>query len=319
MPDLPHPDSISIKEMINLDKNMFEELIVNPDLQADQWKIYPCATIPYTKIQEEYNSGKYNPYGEFKNPDVLFELLIYVKSKINPWIRLNRVIRDIPKQIIIGGYDNVSMRDDIHKEMKKRGLKCRCIRCREVKTKNININDFELKIRKYSASEGIEYFISFENKEEIILGFLRLRIEENQNPIKEIYFPELKDCSLIRELHVYGQVICHYEENNGNGVQHIGLGKKMINEAIKITKTHKLDKISVISGVGVKNYYIKQGFLTQGNYLVKYLDNPDNPRQSIFDFKNDSSYDYVNEFSTLFCLYYITIIFSIGIYIFYNY
>jgi hypothetical protein len=93
----------------------------------------------------------------------------------------------------------------------------------------------------------------------------------------------------------------------------------MINEAIKITKTHKLDKISVISGVGVKNYYIKQGFLTQGNYLVKYLDNPDNPRQSIFDFKNDSSYDYVNEFSTLFCLYYITIIFSIGIYIFYNY
>lgn len=318
MPDLPHPDTISTEEMIDLDKNMFEELFVNPDLQADQWKIYPCATIPHTKIEEEYKSGKYRPYGELKNPDVLFELLIDVKSKVKPWVRLNRVVRDIPKQIIIGGYDNVSMRNDIHIEMKNRSLKCRCIRCREVQTKNIDIKEFEMKIRRYNASEGIEYFISLENEDEVLLGFIRLRIDENVDVLREVYFPELIDCSLIRELHVYGQVICHYQENTGNnGVQHLGIGKSLINEAIKITKTYNLNKIAVISGVGVKNYYIKQGFLPEGHYIVKDLDISE--KYDIYDFKNDSSYDYVNEFSTSFCWYYISVLFSVCIYIFYNY
>ena len=260
-------------------------------------------------------------------------MLIDVKSKVKPWVRLNRVIRDIPKQIIIGGYDNVSMRNDIHTEMKNRGLRCRCIRCREVQNKNINIKEFEMKVRRYNASEGLEYFISWENQDEVLLGFLRLRIDENPDPIREVYFPELTDCSLIRELHVYGQVICHYQENTGNGnngVQHLGLGKSMINEAIKITKTHNLEKIAVISGVGVKNYYIKQGFLPEGHYLVKDLilneeekekENEEFSlnRQVIYDFKNDSAYDYVNEFSTKFMWYYVAVLLSVCIYIFYNY
>lgn len=274
MPDLPHPLDISMQDMIELDKKMFEKLFENPYLQADQWKIYPCATIPYTKIKRDYESGNYKPYGELRNPDVLFELLIDVKSKVKPWVRLNRVVRDIPKQIIIGGYENVSMRNDLLIEMKKRGLKCRCVRCREIKTKQVNISDFEIKTREYKASNGIEYFISWEDKDENLLGFLRLRIDgnsNNYNKIRNNFFPELEGCSLIRELHVYGQITYHNKENDGFGVQHKGLGKSLIAKAEEISKNNGLYKMAVIAGVGVKNYYIKRGFEENGYYLVKKI------------------------------------------------
>ena len=285
MPDLPHPSYISMEEMIELDKNMFDEFIENPNFQADQWKIYPCATIPFTKIEEEYKNGLYKPYGELKNPDVLFELLVDVKTKVKPWVRLNRVVRDIPKNIIIGGYDNVSMRNDLLIAMKNRGFKCNCIRCREVKTNTININEFKIKIRDYNASDGIEYFISWEDSNDVLLGFLRLRINKNDDKMRDIYFPELNDCTLIRELHIYGQVTCHDKDNNGSGVQHLGLGKALINKAIEITKNYGFGKIAVISGVGVRNYYIKQGFEENdklGFYLIKSINyNKNNIKQTI--------------------------------------
>lgn len=46
------------------------------------------------------------PYPE----DQLFELILSVKAKVHPWIRLNRVIRDIPNQYITGGCSVTNMR-----------------------------------------------------------------------------------------------------------------------------------------------------------------------------------------------------------------
>lgn len=267
IPDLPAPNGYTQEDMINEDKNMFDQFINNQEYQADQWKIYPCATVPWTKIEEWYKEGKYKPYG---NSNHLTEMLINVKTNIKPWIRLNRIIRDIPNTYIIGGNTNTSMRGDLLNIMKKRGLKCNCIRCREIKDKKVNISIFQIKVRKYEASNGYEYFISWENDNELLLGFLRLRICLEENKI----FPELNGCGLIRELHIYGQMINHSETNDGNGnsVQHIGLGRKLIDTAIEITKQNKLNKISVISGVGVKNYYIKYGFEVSEYFLIKNLD-----------------------------------------------
>ena len=45
--------------------------------------------MPWTVLKKWYESGKYKPYEEA----LLFEMLIDVKSKVHPWIRLNRVIR----------------------------------------------------------------------------------------------------------------------------------------------------------------------------------------------------------------------------------
>lgn len=262
MPDLPPPIGLTPAQMVKLDKWMFDQVIDRPEYQADQWKIYPCQTIPYTEIKKWFDNGSYKPYANLPG-NLLFDLLMYVKKNVKPWVRLNRIVRDIPTSCVTGGVNNAAMRNDLLVEMAKNGLKCNCIRCREVKNKHINIQDFNINIRKYNASEGIEYFISWENKEGVLLGFLRLRINKNKY---NVCFPELSGCSLIRELHIYGQVINHDSENVGNGVQHMGLGKGLITKAIDITKKHGLNKIAVISGVGVRDYYIKQNFIQSDTF-----------------------------------------------------
>jgi ELP3 family radical SAM enzyme/protein acetyltransferase len=278
MPDLPHPESITQQEMIDLDRDMFRQIIEKPDYQSDQYKIYPCTIVPYTKIKEWHENGSYQPYANIHedgtNP--LVELLVNVKSHVKPWVRINRVIRDFLLEHIISGNNVTSLRDVIQNEMRKRKIICNCIRCREIKNKDVKIDEFKLIIRQYDASDGDEFFISFENDHNII-GMLRLRI--NKNFINE-YFPELSGCAMIRELHVYGQMLNHDDINNGGSVQHLGIGKMLLNESINITRRHGLNKISVISGIGVRNYYIKQGFKlcetynneqVHGGFLIRQL------------------------------------------------
>ena len=56
------------------------------------------------------------PYGE----EELAALLADVKSRVHPWIRLNRVVRDIPSQYILGGLDNPNLRQIVLANMAKR-------------------------------------------------------------------------------------------------------------------------------------------------------------------------------------------------------
>ena len=290
MPDLPKPfkkyihknkkitiDDIDEKvNMVEEDKKMFDKVLSDPDFQADQWKIYPCEITPYTKIEKEYKEGLIKPYGEQEGREFnqLHELLIYVMSKVHPWIRLNRVIRDIPSNYIIGGNKDVSMRQTLQQEMKRRGLECKCIRAREVKKENIHPDDLELFVREYDASGGREYFISIETfDQKKILGFLRLRLSRNSGkfPLSQSYnktlFPELINTALIRELHVYGQTI-EVNNKNENYTQHKGYGKVLMNRAIDLAYQKGYRKIAVISGEGVKEYYKKKFGFRENNYFL---------------------------------------------------
>ncbi len=294
MPDLPKPlkeGVLNTKEiftiddidedfdMLEADKKMFDTVINSPDWQVDQWKIYPCEVVPWTRIETDFKNQVYKPYGHQQNNrewTQLSELLIDVCSKVKPWVRLNRIIRDIPAEYILGGNCNVSMRQDLDTVLKKRGLYCMDIRNREVKKRNIDPNSAVLKVRKYDSSGGDEYFISFETEDEkILFGFLRLRLTNNSGYHlydDEYVFPELKNCALIRELHVYGQVKKVNEKKKINDVhntaQHIGFGKRLVNKAIEISLEHGYNKISVISGVGVKNYYRKFGFEDEEYFMT---------------------------------------------------
>jgi ELP3 family radical SAM enzyme/protein acetyltransferase len=297
MPDLPKPlkegvsnskGTFSLEDideefnMVEADKKMFDTVINSPDWQADQWKIYPCEVVPWTRIETDYNNGVYKPYGHQDNKKdwtELSELLIDTMSKVKPWVRLNRIIRDIPNEYILGGNQNVSMRQDLDLEMKKRGLYCMDIRNREVKKRNIDPSKAVMKIRKYEASEGDEYFITFETEDEkILFGFLRLRLSKNsgyQIYEDEYVFPELKDCALVRELHVYGQVKKVNDNKDSaifGNVQHMGFGKQLVNKAIEISRENNFNKIAVISGVGVKNYYRKFGFEDEKYFMTKKID-----------------------------------------------
>ena len=233
--------------------------LVCPELQVDQWKVYPCTIVPYTEIADWYASGTYVPYSW----TTLTDLLIKMKSLMFPWIRLNRIIRDIPQSYSIRTDYKSNMRQDLKTIMDKDGTHCQCIRCREVGLKSMVPGLVPIMtVRSYNASNGIEYFISFENKSKsTIYGFARLRLSQNQ------MLECLQGCALLRELHVYGKVAV-VGSNNGS-VQHKGMGKALVAKAEAIAKEKGYKKIAVISGEGVKPYYEKLGYVETDSYMIK--------------------------------------------------
>ncbi|MBA43136.1 MAG: hypothetical protein CMF62_03890 [Magnetococcales bacterium] len=286
MPDLPAPlkhgvsnrkkeftiDDIDQKFSVrDADYKMFNRVLSDPDLQADQWKVYPCSTIPYTRIYDDFQNGIYKPYGD--SPD-LFELLIYVMSNVHPWIRLNRVIRDIPGDIIIGGNSTTNLRQSLDKVLKERELFCKDIRYREVRAATFKEDEIKPMIRQYNSSDGIEFFITFETKDETnLLGFIRLRLSTSAGMIdNKLIFEDLKDCAMIRELHVYGQVVS-VQDKKTFASQHVGLGRRLLAIAEQLAYAHSYKKIAVISGEGVRGYYRKNGYQNGDTFMVKNLSN----------------------------------------------
>jgi elongator complex protein 3 len=295
MPDLP-------ASTIESDRKLFEEIFQGCDYQLDYCKIYPCLDVPYTEIRKwkerEYDSeveaaiknrsilqlsliassrGKqikdilfWRPRSETNYSEFL-ETIRYGMELVPPWVRINRVQRDFPEA---SKYNNqlgfVSNNIQTNEKQKVSGKEMD-IRSREIRGK-LPSESPSLMVRKYIASEGIEYFISYEilNKESpdnsIILGLLRLRLDKSEWVCKEI-----KGTAKIRELHVYGFL----ESSNGSksNTQHQGIGKKLMNIAERIAYQNKYHKISVISGVGVRGYYRSLGYQLKGTYMVKELKN----------------------------------------------
>ncbi|KAJ0392898.1 hypothetical protein P43SY_001338 [Pythium insidiosum] len=276
MPNLPGSDP-------EKDRAMFEYVLHSEDLQADQWKIYPCEITPWTVIKKWFDEGSYVPYDE----ETLIDLLMDVKAQVHPWIRLNRVIRDIPSQYILGGMDEPNLRQVINNRMLAKGTPCRCIRCREVKTDEDAIANAEMLVRHYRANGGDEYFISFEPPDQSkICGFVRLRLSPNAGAG---IFPELEGAALVRELHVYGQLVVAGEKNkkakqeaetgdnedDGAKAQHIGFGTQLMLKAEELARQQGYRKIAVIAGVGVRNFYRRLGFEVEGDgeLMIKHLTN----------------------------------------------
>ena len=249
MPDLP--GSTPAKDF-----KMMEKVFKDADFKPDQIKIYPCVVNEYAEIFKWFKKKKYKPYSEKQ----LFNLLLKIK-KITPyWVRINRLIRDIPANSIIAGNTITNLRQYLKKE-----VKCKCIRCREVGNKEFKKP--KLFITKYKASKGTEYFISYESpKRDILYAFLRLRFNNKKT---QNIFPILKNAALIRELHVYGQMLP--VGDNIKATQHSGLGKKLMQQAEKISKQNKYTKISVISGIGVREYYRKLRYKLKDSYLFKNI------------------------------------------------
>ena len=130
------------------DIKMMKYVLKNPDIRFDQAKLYPFASVPWTKTKEWEDKGIDLHYSQ----EQLNEVIIETKIRMPPYVRLNRVIRDIPSDYIDGGNEKTNLRQDIHKIMADRGLECKCIRCREVKNKPEAIRlmtDAELVVRSY--------------------------------------------------------------------------------------------------------------------------------------------------------------------------
>lgn len=255
------------------DLKKFKEIFSNENFRPDMLKIYPCAVTKGSKLYKLWKMRKYKPYSNKK----LIELLIKMKTLVPFYVRINRIIRDIPATKIEGGSKISNLREVVQREMKKRNLKCNCIRCREIREKSYKIKNIKLLKREYQASKGKEIFLSYEDiKNDKLLAFLRLRLPK-MNSESEVYryFPELKNAALVRELHTYGRLIPINKKENIkeklNKAQHLGFGKRLMKEAEEIAKNYGYKKIAVISGVGVRDYYRKLGYRLKNTYMIKKI------------------------------------------------
>lgn len=275
MPDLPGSSIekdiemfrkiFSVKSIIEKNKNHFVYDLEYPELQADQLKIYPCSVVNWTKIKEWYESGFYKPYSENEND--LIKVIVFIKENVFPWIRINRIIRDIPNSYIIGGNKNVNLHQKINDT---ENVKSMDIRTREVKNNKQNVHLAQLFIREYNGLNSTEYFISYESPDQQILyAFLRLRINHSN---KDLIYDDLINSTLIRELHVYGNIVKHdNKDKNKVQIQHQGFGKKLLHQAEKLSLEMGYDRIAIISGVGVREYYQKNGYHLSNNYMIKSI------------------------------------------------
>jgi hypothetical protein len=220
---------------------------------------------------------------QVSNP--LIELLIQLKSIFPEECRINRLIRDIPEEYVLGGIKDAGGRQRIERMMKLRGLKCSCMRCREIKKVKVNPADVRLKITKFKASGGDEYFLQYVTVTNDLVGFLRLRVSPDSgkcttyrrdgsvHEVKTI-FPELVDCAMIRELHVYGEAVAVNRSKESSTIrsqQHAGYGAKLLHNAFILAKTLGKNKMSVIPGEGVKAYYRRYGFVDGKHFLFKNM------------------------------------------------
>jgi len=253
------------------DANAFRKLFNDDCFKPDGLKIYPTLVIQGTKLYQMLKKGEYKPYSE----ENVVKLVSEVKKTIPKWIRVQRVQRDIPSNLIFSGVKKSNLRQIIQEKMHNQSYNCRCIRCREVGHIKLKrglepkVEDIKLLRERYTASEGEELFLSFEDtKQDILIAFLRLR-----SPSEKVYRSEIveKRGMIVRELHVYGPMN-PLDSSIKNGWQHRGYGKQLLQNAEKIAKEeYDAKKIVVISGVGVKNYYFKQGYKRDGPYVSKII------------------------------------------------
>ncbi len=229
---------------------MFKTLFSDSRFCPDMLKIYPCVVVKESALYKVWKEGRYMPYTD----EELFKLLLEIKKIVPRWVRIVRLIRDIPSESIEAGNKVANLRQYLALELKKQNLSCQCIRCREVREKKQE--EVELFREKYKASGGEEVFLTFENKKRSALyALLRLRKTSLNRAI-------------IREVHTYGEQLGVGEKTKG--VQHKGWGGKLLKEAERIACDEwSFNEIEVISGIGVREYYKKKGYNLRGNMMVK--------------------------------------------------
>lgn len=265
MPNLP---GSSYERDLGAFKTLFEDEKFKPD----GIKIYPTLVMPGTKLHEMWRRGEYKPYPF----ELVVELIAELKRRVPRWVRIQRIQRDIPANLIAEGIRRGDLRALVQGKLREEGFRCRCIRCREVGHVRYKLglepgtNDIELVVERYRASEGEELFLSYEDvKRDILIGLLRLR-----KPSSKAHRSEIKAAGamLVRELHVYGPLVQVGAEAKLGEWQHRGWGEKLLREAELISREEfDARKIVVLSGVGTRNYYRRFGYEREGPYMTKEL------------------------------------------------
>jgi elongator complex protein 3 len=251
---------------LTIDEDSMLDLFRLPEYRPDMLKIYPCLVVEGTPLYKMWELGKFVPIDTPKAA----EIIARTYAEIPRYVRVMRVQRDIPTTDTQEGVRNSNLRQYVDKEMEKQGVVSKDIRAREIgfrQKEGVEMGTFEIKVESYDSSSGEDYFLDVADERDTMIGFIRLRF-----PFQTDLRPEIDaKTSLIRELHIYGQTIPVGDDASENLVQHKGWGRKLLARAEEIAKERGYEKMAIISGVGVREYYRKFGYELEGPYMCKKL------------------------------------------------
>jgi elongator complex protein 3 len=238
------------------DLRLSRQLFRDERFRPDGLKLYPTLVVRGSELESWYLDNRYRPYGD----EEMIDLLIAIKTLIPKYVRISRLMRDIPSKFIIAASRDLALRGTIRKKMVKTGLRCSCIRCREYGHRLRDgwlIGEPRLTRLDYETLGGKEVFLSYEDENETLFGLLRLRVNGER--------------VIVRELHVFGPEV-PLRERSERAAQHHGLGVTLLREAERIAgEQFKAERLSVLSGVGAREYYRSLSYGLEGDYMVKEL------------------------------------------------
>jgi len=241
----------------------FERLWNDTDYRPDLLKIYPTLVLPGTPLYDDWRAGRYQPY----DTTVATELLARMKRRLPPWVRIQRIQRDIPARLIAAGVRSSNLREKALARLRDEGAHCRCLRCREAGRGATPPPDaFELTETEYGAAGGRERFFAWEDPAtDTVAGFLRLRFPSDGTSGG-------LDAPVIRELKVVGtEVPVGREGSRPSEYQHRGFGAALLEVAEERVRAEGFPRVYVTSAVGTREYYRRRGYERAGPHMAKSL------------------------------------------------
>lgn len=231
------------------DEADYIKLIDDIRYKPDEIKLYPCALVESAEMKVLADKGQWHGYETNDLIDLLSELV-----KMTPrYTRISRMIRDIPSTDIIGGNKITNLRQLVEQKLKDEGSVLQEIRMREVRTGNVDVKRLTLRRTDYSTSNTTEVFLEYTDEDDKLAGFLRLSLP----------LDKAAD-AMIREVHVYGKVA--KIGKTVESAQHSGLGRSLIDAALRISAHDGRSAVKVISAVGTRVYYRNLGFKDEELY-----------------------------------------------------
>lgn len=257
MPNLP---TATIQDDLQSIRDLFGRGILEPDYI----KVYPCMVTPHTKLAKMVATDP-TVFQQYTDEELL-NIIAEIINMVPEYCRIIRILRDFPSELIIQG----SKLSNLRQLLERKGIKGRDIRAREIKDTEFAPENVELLTKTYTANNGTEHFISFEDtKNNKLIGLVRLRLKQQTNH----YLPELNNAALIRELHVYGtqKSLTQKTSSLKSKTQHLGYGRQLMAAAESIAASAGYQKVAVISAIGTREYYRKLGYKLEGSYMVKEI------------------------------------------------
>ncbi len=255
----------------------YRRLVTDPAFLPDEVKLYPCCLVESARLTDCFEAGRWRPYTEEELVGVLVDDVLATP----PWTRISRMIRDISATDILAGNKKTNLRQIVEAAVEQSGALVQEIRSREISVEGAEVDDLALETIVYQTATTEEHFLQWVTPAGKIAGFCRLSLpdwralERGSSDSRASYPPE-GHCGLpapgeamIREVHVYGKVAALHR--TGEGTQHLGLGRKLVEEACAQARAAGYTVLNVISAVGTRAYYRNLGFEDAGLYQKRPL------------------------------------------------